>query len=415
MNQLNLFNALTQTLEPFIPPNPHDVKIYCCGPTMYAAPHLGHARTYVFMDVLRRILQHYLGYGVRLVMNVTNLDDKITAAGGLQIARHYENQFFKTMELLNVQKPDFTPRGTECLELASNLWKRCMTEKFAYFTQNLDVYFHTKAYLKKFGRSFPNMDNRKQAVPIEGFEEGKWASCDFALWKESKSWIDDEGNKHTGMPGRHVECASMAIFHFHDFIDIQLGGIDLQFPHHEHEIALARVYFDKKEWVRFCVYTGHLKIEGRKMSNSLKNVTSVEEMVAKGYSPLAIRYMFLKYPYNRSMHFREDELKRAQQSYDKFMQNIKKMKAHLFHLAYQDTIEELYDSWKNTDELNNYKKIIDNFLMDNVNIPKALENLEKYVELAPLKLQNTSYQWMCYCLHQVLFLTDTCFGLIAQH
>lgn len=416
MKPLFLFNAITQTLDVFQPSNSRDVKIYCCGPTVYNVPHLGHARTYVFMDVLRRILYHYLGYGVRLVMNVTDLDDKIIAEGGLSIAQKYEKDFFKTMKRLNVQRPNFTPHVTECLELTTNLWKQCMTEKFAYFTRDLDIYFHTKAYLEKFGRVFPDTEKRdlSQSEAIKE-EDGKWDPRDFAVWKESKQWIDAEGNQHTGMPGWHTECAAMAIFHFHDTVDIHLGGIDLQFPHHENEIALGRVYFDKKDWVRYCLYTGHLEIEGRKMSKSLKNFITVEEMLNKGYSPLAIRYMFLKHPYDKPMHFHEDELKRAQQSYKKFMNHIEKMKSYRNQLALQPTVEELQGSWARCNGLNKLKLEINDALMNNVNVSKALEKLEDFVQMYSLRfMKNMSYEWMCYCLQYVLFLVDTCFGLVEH-
>lgn len=410
MKQLSLFNALTQSVEPFTPTNPHDVKLYCCGPTVNNIPHLGHARTYVFMDVLRRILQHYMGYGLRLVMNVTDLAENITDSG---LAHEYEKKFFKTMNLLNIETVNFTPRVTECLELATNLWKRCMTQKFAYFTRNLDIYFHSKAYLEKFGPAFPDTGKPNPEATLA--DDGKWDPCDFPVWKDSKQWIDAKGNQHTGIPSRHTACAAMAIFHFNDSIDLHLGSVDLQFPHHENEIALSRVYFKKKDWVRICLYTGILEMGGQKMSNSLQNVVTVEEMLAKGYSPLVIRYMFLKHPYQKPMCFREDQLKGAQHSYNRLMKNIGKMKFYQNQLAFHNTVEVLQESWERCNELSRLKKTVDEALMDNVNIPKALDLVEDYVQSFVLRFKkNMSYEWISYCLEYVLFLVDTCFGLMKH-
>lgn len=425
METLHLFNCTTQSLVEFVPFNPQDVKIYCCGPTVYDVPHLGHARTYVFLDTLRRILRYHLGYGVRAVMNVTDLDDKIIKNGdGPRYARKYERQFFETMGLLNVERPDFAPRVTDFLYLADNLSKRCIIEKFAYYTSDFQTtYFSTKAYLARYDRVFPYTEKRDQRFQPRGEEEvsneRKWDPRDFAIWKP-KGWVDVKGEKQDKMPGWHTGCATIASFYFPDCVDIHLGGIDLQFPHHENEIALARVYLEKKDWVRYCLYTGHLEIEGEKMSKSLKNFTRVDELLAEGFSPLAIRYMFMKFPYNKPMRFHKDEMQKAQKSYDNFIYHINRMKLHLLELKPKEIDQDFYLKWYDTyssktesDELNLVKKQIDVFLKDNLNVPKALEALENYVRsfFQPVK-QYISYEWLQYCLNYVLWMTDTCFGLI---
>lgn len=407
MKQLHLHNTLTESLQPFTPDNPHDVKLYCSGPTLCNGPHLGQIRTYVFMDVLRRILHHYLGYDVRLVMNMTDLHDpRITNIG---LAQKFQKEFLKTLLWLNIQKAHFTPRVTECLELTTNIWKQCMTEKFAYFTHNFDVYFHMKGYLEKYGHSFPDTVQRDVAQS----EEGKWNPSDFKMWNDKKEWVDSGGTKHIGIPSRSTACAATAIYHFQDSVDIYLGGNDLKFPRHEYEMAISRVYFGKKDWVRFCVHTGILEIGGEKMSNRLKNVVTVEEMLAKGYSPLAIRYMFLKHPYLQPMCFKEKYLKDAQYSYNRLMKLIETIKFHQNQLAFHTTFEVLQESWERCDELTKLKGTVEAVLLNNVDIPKALELVEDYVNMFLIKFtKKMSYEWITYSLQYVLFLVDTIFGLI---
>lgn len=404
MKQLHLYNALTRSVEPFIPTNPHDVKLYCCGPTLSCAPHLGQARTYVYMDVFRRILHHYLGYSVRLVMNIIDLEG----------AQEYEKEFSEIMNVLNVQPAHFTPRMTESVELTTSVWKRCMIEKFAYFTRNFNIYFHSKAYLEKFGPIFSDKEYGYQSRETALLEEEKWNPNDFIMWNESKKWIDTQGKQHTGVPSRDTACAAMAIFHFQESIDLVLGGVDLQWLHHEKEMALGRVYFKKKDWVRFFVYTGLLEKEGTKMSNTAQNCVTVKEMLAKGYSPMVIRYMFLKMPYMECRSFSEYQFEDAQRAYNRFMINIEKMKFYQTQLEFQNTVEDMQKSWERCDELAQVKGIVEKVLMNNMEISKALDIIEEFVQNCVLRYpKNMSYDWISYCLEYVLYLVDTCFGLMA--
>lgn len=423
MKTIKLFNARTQLLEEFVPTDSGDVKIYCCGPTVYDVPHLGHARTYVFLDVLRRILRNYLGFGVRSVMNITDLNDKIIEKGGLQSARQYEKVFFDAMDLLNVERPDFAPRVTDFIDLAERVSKRCLIEQFAYYEPSLDTtYFSTKKYLRTFDRVFPHTEKRDSSSSQQVEMKGKRDFRDFAVWKNSKEWVDIEGKKQTGMPGWHTECATIASFFFRDWVDIHIGGIDLLFPHHENEISLGRVYLNNKDWVRFCLYAGHLQTEGRKMSKSLKNFTTIDQVLAEGYSPLAIRYMFMKFPYDKPMTFHKDEIKKAQKSYDNFMHHIQQIKLRLLEMKSKKSEKDFDSLWYDDygfqmelSELNQIKTEIDVYLKDNLNVGKALETLEDYVRgfSHPLK-QDLSYDWLLYCFKFIMWMADTCFGLIEK-
>lgn len=428
MKSLLLYNALTREKEEFVPENVNDVKIYYCGPTVYDVPHLGHARTYIFIDVLRRVLRHHLGYGVRTVMNVTDIGDKIikkaaeTTTAPHIIAQKYECEFFKTMEDLNVEKPDFTARVTDFLDVAKDFTQTCLSNGYAYPT-TVDIYFNTEAYLKQFNRVFP-MNTQKRDDAIRQTQTKK-DPRDFALWKSTKEWLDAAGNVRYEIPGWHTECAAIAAYYFGNSIDIHIGGIDLQFPHHENEIALGRVYFNQKRWVRFCVYTGHLQVENVKMSKSLKNFKTVTEIISKGYSPSTIRYMFLKHSYYKPMNFREDEdeLKNADKSYNIFAHHFKSVEQHLLFLKEfgEEENKKRYCSNSSSsdddinvelEKLNRVKQKIDDLLMNNLNIPEALQTLEIYTRTLSKNMKKfSSIELLQYCFNYILFMTETCFGL----
>lgn len=416
---LKLFNVLSGSKEPFLPENIHDVNIFCCGPSMDDMPKLGQVRTYVFMDVLRRILRHHLGYGVRLVMNIKDLNDTISSIGGIPAARHYERIFFKTMNLLNVERPDFTPRVTDCLEMAKHVSRRCLIEEIAY-RRKLDfgtICFNTEAHFEKFGCVF-NPHFPPQPPPGESTREnsgeGKSNPRDFALWKSSKQWVDGKGKIRNGMPESETECASMAMCYFPEHVDILLGTKDLQFIHHQNEIALIRAYSDEKEFVRFCLCTDRVETKER---------ATIDRLIHDKFSPLAIRYMLLKHPYDKPMIFNKTEMKKAQSSYDNLIYRINQIKVYLQKLKSKEFAEEddlegkWYDQYgirAEISEINKLKQTIHDFLMDNVNVPKALERLEDYVELFSREeaLRATSYEWVRYCLNYILQITDSYFGLI---
>lgn len=406
MQTLFLFNALSQKREPFIPPHPHDVKIYCSTPTLHDVPSLAMVRPYVICDILRRLLRYHFGYSVRCVSNVTDLDDTLLAQGGLKVARHYEHQFFQTLKQLNVDRPDFAPRLTDCINLANRVKNRCLMEEYAYYKPGFDTtYFNVEAYLQK-----EDVLNRVDAFPPEeGTEAGKWNPRDFAIWHSSKTWTDAKGEEQCGIPEPYVGGAAMARFYFPHSIDIYLGTADLQY--HEKEIALSYESWDREDWIRFAVY-----VQG------VQESLAVDKLLNEGYSPLAIRYMFLKHPYDEMMTFDRDVMESAQKSYVQFMYYINKVKTYLLKLKPKDTEKDFDEIWMDdygtlSDfyTLNNVKEKIDGYLKDNLNVPKALETLEDYVKLFsdPLNV-NIPYEWLRYILNYVLWMADTCFGLIPK-
>lgn len=403
MKALKLFNVRTQRLEDFKPTEPYDVKIYCCGPNVNDEPHLGHARTYVFLDILCRILRNYLGFGVRSVIKIADLNhNKVD----FQSARQCEKSFFEMMFKLNVEIPDFPSRVSNFIEKAEHVYKKCLVNQLAYFSSGfLSTVFSMDQYLKEFDCVFPH--SIKQVVE----KNGKWDVRDFVIWRNLKEWTDVEGKKQIGLPNRHTECATIASFFFPDSLDIHVGDTDLQ--HYENEISLGRAFLDNKDWVQFCLYTGRIE------TNLTRNINHIIE---EGYSPLALRYMFLKFPYDKPINFHKEDIEKAQKSYDNFMYHIQLIKLRLIKLKPKSIEKDFNNYWYDDyglrmelSQLTQVKKEINAYLMDNLNVGGALKVLEEYVQdFSHFMKQDLSYDWLLYCFKFIMYMTDTCFGLIDQ-
>eukprot|EP00921_Rhytidocystis_pertsovi_P012567 GHVQ01020462.1.p1 GENE.GHVQ01020462.1~~GHVQ01020462.1.p1 ORF type:complete len:898 (-),score=145.58 GHVQ01020462.1:766-3459(-) len=271
------------------------VNWYGCGPTVYDTPHMGHARTYVTFDVIRRIMQSYFGYDVNMIMNVTDIDDKIIQRANEQgtdftaLAKKWEQVFWDDMRSLNCLLPDCITRVSEYVDEIITFIQGIIDRGYAY-ASNGSVYFDIQTFQASakhiYGRMEPSAVNDQQRV-LEG--EGSLGSgsvsdkkspLDFALWKKSKAdepfWDSPWGE---GRPGWHIECSAMAASLLPYPLDIHSGGIDLRFPHHTNELAQSEAYYDKPQWVNYFMHTGHLHIHGAKMSKSLKNFITIKDVL----------------------------------------------------------------------------------------------------------------------------------------
>lgn len=279
--------------------NSRAITWYSCGPTVYDVAHLGHARTYVCTDIIRRSLL-YLGYEVNFAMGVTDIDDKIIQKAKLlinscdqvdvsnkiqqsylEIARKYEFEFFEDMRALNVLHPDAMLRVSEHIDDIIHYIEKIESNGYAYQIAD-GLYFDYEAFQKKYeygklGNIPPisSCTNDNVEVNVIG-KLNKRNARDFVLWKTSKpdepSWPSPWGE---GRPGWHIECSAMTNSYFGSILDIHSGGIDLKFPHHTNEIAQCEAYSNNnKEWVKCFIHTGHLYIDNQKMSKSLKNFIS---------------------------------------------------------------------------------------------------------------------------------------------
>jgi len=291
---LKVKNSFSNEKEPFAPKHADKnlVTWYMCGPTVYDHSHMGHAKTYICSDILRRLMTDYFGYTVKLCMNITDIDDKIIMRANerkiefSEISRNMETEFLNDCEALNIRVPNVITRVSEYVPEIVAYIEKIISNGYAY-ESNGSVYFNVMKFHNSDGHSYAKLEPTNFGN-LELLKEGEGALTadtsekvneqDFALWKKSKEgepfWDSPWG---TGRPGWHIECSAMAssIFDEHP-IDIHSGGIDLKFPHHDNELAQSEAYYDCNQWIKYFWHTGHLHIKGKKMSKSLKNFTTIK-------------------------------------------------------------------------------------------------------------------------------------------
>ncbi|MBV8600895.1 MAG: cysteine--tRNA ligase, partial [Candidatus Eremiobacteraeota bacterium] len=305
---LRLYNTASRSVEAFAPVEPGHVRIYVCGLTPSAEAHLGHARSFMFFDVLRRHLVRS-GYRVTFVQNVTDIDDRsIATAAQLGcswrdvIDKHF-GAFKASMRKLGVLEPDHEPRATEFVPEIVAMIAELMARGYAYAAAD-GVYYRVKQFDRYGALSHRNVDELMVGARI-GPGEDKADPLDFALWKFAKpgepQWPSPWG---AGRPGWHIECSAMAHTLLGEPFDIHGGGFDLVFPHHENEVAQSEPLLERPPMVRFWVHGGLLAFDGKKMSKSLGNFEPLESMLQR-YDPQAIRLLFLGTGYRKPMNFTE--------------------------------------------------------------------------------------------------------------
>ncbi|PFH37612.1 cysteine-tRNA synthetase (CysRS) [Besnoitia besnoiti] len=313
-------NSMAGRRVEFVPQKGNQVCWYGCGPTVYDASHMGHARTYVTFDVIRRIMSDYLNYDVTMCMNITDIDDKIIkrsieqGVDFLTLARHWEKEFFNDMAALNVRLPTVVTRVSEYIPEVLSLIQRIEKNGYAYESQG-SVYFDTQSFRNSdkhiYGRMEPSSVSDESRV-LEGEGElgvtssEKRHPCDFALWKKAKegepSWDSPWGK---GRPGWHIECSAMADSVLPFPLDIHSGGIDLRFPHHDNELAQSEAAADRPQWVNYFLHSGHLHIHGAKMSKSLKNFITIKECLSR-FTARQIRLLCLMNRWDSFMNYSPD-------------------------------------------------------------------------------------------------------------
>ena len=307
---LRLTNTLTRTKEAFVPLVERKVSIYCCGVTVYDLCHLGHARSYIVWDVLRRYLI-WRGYAVTFVQNFTDIDDKIlaraaTEGSSMEVVSERNIAAFTTdMAALNILPPDRTPRATRCLDGIRSLIAD-LEAKGAAYSADGDVYFavaKASGYGRLSGRDPEEQLEGASGRVGEAEEARKQHPFDFALWKGARpgepSFPSPWG---PGRPGWHIECSAMVREELGDTIDIHLGGADLIFPHHENEIAQSETA-SGKPLARWWLHNGMVNVGGEKMSKSLGNFTTIRALLESGVSPMALRLFVLQAHYRKPLDF----------------------------------------------------------------------------------------------------------------
>jgi len=312
---LKLFNSLSNALEVFEPLEAGKVKMYVCGPTVYDHAHLGHARCYITWDVLYRYLK-FSGYDVTYCRNVTDVDDKILKKAAEQgvdpsaVTEEFYTSFDNSMKALNCLKPDIEPFATKTIGEMIKITKTLIDKGFAYVSDG-DVYFGVKKYPRYGALSKQPIEDLMAGARVEANveERGKKSSpLDFALWKKDEKFGYDSP-WGVGRPGWHIECSAMARKFLGSQIDIHAGGADLTFPHHENEIAQSNCANDC-EFVKYWLHNGFVTVNKEKMSKSLGNFLTVDELL-KTYDSNTIRFFILTNHYRMPVEFNEEALEGA--------------------------------------------------------------------------------------------------------
>ena len=318
---LRLYDTLTRQKRPFEPIEPGKVRLYVCGPTVYGDPHIGNFRTFIMGDVVRRWLE-YRGHDVFHVMNITDIDDKTIRDSGKEgvplkeFTDRYTESFLRGLDLLNIRRATTYPRATEYIQQMIEFVNALLVKEVAYIAGD-GVYFDIDKFPGYGKLSGVDTSKVEKTERMTADEYDKEAVNDFALWKtatpeeiERGIFYDTPWGK--GRPGWHIECSVMTKSLLGDTLDIHAGGEDLAFPHHENEIAQTES-LTGKQFVRYWMHVRHLMINGRRMSKSLGNYVSFDEVLSR-YSTEAFRYFSLSVHYRRPLDYTEAAMEIAENS-----------------------------------------------------------------------------------------------------
>ena len=328
---LKIFNTLSREKEVFKPICDNQVGMYVCGVTVYDLCHIGHGRTFVCFDVIARYLR-YLGYKLRYVRNITDVDDKI-------IRRSLENketcealvdrmvvEMYRDFDALNILRPDVEPRATKHIPEIIAMVESLIARKHAYVAENGDVMFDVESFQNYGKLSRQDLEQLQAGARIE-INEIKKNPMDFVLWKMSKpnepSWESPWG---AGRPGWHIECSAMNSKELGKHFDIHGGGSDLMFPHHENEIAQSCCAHDG-EYVNYWIHSGMIMVDEEKMSKSLNNFFTIRD-VLKVYAPETVRYFLLSAHYRSQLNYSDENLNLAQSALERLYTALRGTDAH---------------------------------------------------------------------------------------
>ncbi|HTL62791.1 MAG TPA: cysteine--tRNA ligase [Nitrospira sp.] len=373
---LTLFNTLTGKLEPFTPIDANRVRMYVCGVTVYDYCHIGHARSALVFDMLRRYLQ-YSGYEVLFVKNFTDVDDKIIKRANEQhvscevITSRYIDAYYEDMGKLGIQAASIEPKATGHISEIIALTDALIKKGLAYAIDG-DVYFEVDKY-QDYGRlSKRKLEDLQAGARVE-VDERKRHPMDFALWKRSKpnepSWPSPWGS---GRPGWHIECSAMSIKYLGETFDIHGGGMDLIFPHHENEIAQS-CGASGKEFARYWIHNGFVQINQEKMSKSLGNFFTIREIFEKSkwseqVTGEVLRYFLISTHYHGPLDFSDQALQEARQALEGFYGLFNRLRENEQNSTAD---QDLSAALVHAEEA--FKKAMDNDL----NTPMAVAELQK--------------------------------------
>jgi cysteinyl-tRNA synthetase len=397
---LKVYNYLNRELERFKPLYPEHVSLYACGPTVYDHAHLGHAKTYVAMDVMVRYLR-YLGYNVRYVRNLTDVghlldtgEDRISRGARrdrvepMELVETYINSFNDDMDALGLVRPNITPRAT-CHIPEIIVWVEDLLGRgYAYETDG-NVYFSVEKFPEYGKLSQRQVDEQQAGARVEVREE-KRHPADFALWKRADPehlmrWPSPWGE---GYPGWHIECSVMATKYLGATFDIHGGGLENMFPHNECEIAQSEVRNDAP-FANYWLLVGSLTVNGVKMSKSLGNFLTIKDALSL-YSAEAIRYFILSSHYRGPVDFSRDALQAAQRGVGRLHNTVRKLRYAMKDAASAAGTAVLAQ----VGSLDDYREDFQAAMDDDFNTPQALATLFEFVKEVNRHLDENPHQAM---------------------
>ncbi len=342
---IHLYDSLERKLKPLAPAQPDGVfRFYNCGPTVYAPAHIGNFRTFVVNDVIRRLLELEFGKDkVKHVRNLTDVDDKTIKRARdegrplAEVTKQWTDKFHADCAALNCLPPHVEPTATGHIHEQVDMIDVLMRKGNAYRAADGSVYFKVSSFVDEKGKNIYGALSRVHERELQQGSALKAAAdadekedlSDFALWKAHKP--DDGANAWDspwgrGRPGWHIECSAMSKKHLGDTIDLHTGGVDLLFPHHENEIAQSECC-NGRQFSHHWYHSEHLLVDGKKMSKSLGNLYTLDDLVAKGFSPMALRLALLQGHPRKQLNFSLDSLHAAESALDKLRKAIRPLLA----------------------------------------------------------------------------------------
>ena len=374
---IKLYNTMTRRKEIFKPKEGNKIRMFVCGPTVYDHSHIGHARTYISFDVIVRYLK-YSGFTVFYLQNITDLDDKILkraeelGSSPMELARRYEEKYLQDMKVLGVENVNFYARATEHIPEIINQIKILVENGFAYETDK-GVYFDESMF-KDFGK-LSNRVLKELNVHRIGLDTSKRNPGDFALWKKRKTESEElemvwDSPWGTGRPGWHIEDTAITDTYFGPQYDIHGGGLDLIFPHHEAEIAQMEAASNKKPMVKYWMHTGFLNVMGEKMSKSLGNFITINELLQE-YSPDVFRFFVLSTHYRSPIDFSQEILHQSQQG----LQRIYKLIGTINELLDENTAISMENDQEYIYKLSEVRKEFFEAMDNDFNTPSAFSTI----------------------------------------
>ena len=381
--KLQLYNTYTREKEEFIPIIEGQVGMYTCGPTVYDFSHIGNFRTFMFEDLLKRWLMH-VGYDVKHIMNITDIDDKTIKRSrdeGVDLktlTERYTNYFINDLEWLKILPADDYPRATRSIDRMIDMIKVLIEKGHAYSEKDGSVYFKINSFSRYGKLTNLKFNNQKSTKRINADEYKKDSPNDFALWK---GWKKEDGEAvwdapwGKGRPGWHIECSAMSYEALGEHFDIHCGGVDNIFPHHENELAQS-VCANDGRFVNYWLHSEFLLVDGGKMSKSLKNFYTINDLRQEGYYPESIRYQLLSGHYRTKISFSLEKKLESEKLIRRFNNFNEMLLSNGANEIEHDQLPECYLEFSNA-------------MNDDLNTPKALAVFFSWMK-GQMKMLNTS-------------------------